>query len=146
MLHLARWPSRRFVWRASVVASAVLAAVGVWIVAALLLNVDLTVRAFTARAGSPGLTTRNIAPDDVIAVPSGVGLGGWAALACLEHLTRHAAAVWLATALPAVILSLAGPFTATTVSALISLSCMHLAVAAVLIPGLILEPGLVDAS
>jgi len=129
-----------------VVASGVLAAVGVWIVAALLLNVDLTVRIFSARGGGLGAATRSVALVDVIAVSSGAGLGGWAVLACLEYLTRHAAAVWLAAALPAVILSLAGPFSATTAAALIWLSCMHLAVAAVLIPGLILEPGLVDAS
>ncbi|MDQ7906321.1 DUF6069 family protein [Phytohabitans sp. ZYX-F-186] len=66
-----------------------------------------------------------------------VGLAAWALLALLERLTRHAATAWTCVAVAVLLLSLAGPVgAARTGGGTAALLAMHLAAAAVLVPGL----------
>jgi hypothetical protein len=61
------------------------------------------------------------------------GLAGWALLAVLERWTCSARSIWTSLACVFALVSLLGPLGATTTSATVSLTCLHLAVAAVLI-------------
>ncbi len=64
------------------------------------------------------------------------GLAGWALLTVLERLTKRARTAWTAIALVLLLVSLAGPLSATTPAATVGLAALHLVVAAVLIIGL----------
>lgn len=73
----------------------------------------------------------------VIATTVLVGLAAWALLAILERATRRAATAWTCVAVAVLLLSLAGPVGgAATGGGKAALAAMHLAAAAVLIPGL----------
>jgi Family of unknown function (DUF6069) len=66
-------------------------------------------------------------------------LAGWGLLALLERFTARPRTIWTAIAVLVGLLSLVGPLStiaSTTVANGLSLALMHLAVAAVLIPGL----------
>jgi hypothetical protein len=66
-------------------------------------------------------------------------LAGWGLLALLERFTARPRTSWTVIAVGVGLLSLAGPLSTiapTTVTNGLSLALMHLAVAAVLIPGL----------
>jgi hypothetical protein len=120
--------------RALVVVAAVLAALAVWLVADPLLGVDL---AAPARPGSKELMS--ITPALVAGTSLVVALAGWALLALLERFTTRAHTTWTAIAVLVALLSLGGPLStlaSTTAANGLSLALMHLAVAAVLIPGL----------
>ncbi len=120
-------PSRRR--RALAVLGAAAATLTVWAVAGPLADVDLRVHV--------GSGTQHIGPATVAAVSILTGLAGWALLAALEHFTPRARAVWTATALAVLALSLAGPLSSdATTAAKVALTGMHLAAAAVLIPTL----------
>ena len=120
-------PSRRR--RALAVLGAAAATLTVWAVAGPLAGVDLRVHA--------GSGTQHIGPATVVAVSILTGLAGWALLAAMEHFTLRARAVWTATALTVLALSLAGPLSSNaTTAAKVALTGMHLAAAAVLIPAL----------
>jgi hypothetical protein len=75
----------------------------------------------------------------VAATSLAAALAGWGLLALLERFTARPRTSWTAIAVLVGLLSLAGPLSTiapTTVANGLSLALMHLAVAAVLIPGL----------
>ena len=120
--------------RALVVIAAVLAALVVWLVTDPLLGVDL---AAPTGPGSEQLQT--ITPALVAGTSLVVALAGWGLLAVLGRFTARPRPIWTAIAVLVGLLSLAGPLSTiapTTVANGVSLALMHLAVAAVLIPGL----------
>ena len=120
--------------RALAVVAAALAALAVWLVTDPLLGFDL---AGPTRPGSQELMS--ITPALVAGTSLVVALAGWALLALLERFTARARTIWTAIALLVALLSLAGPLSAlasTSAANAVALALMHLAVAAVLIPGL----------
>jgi Family of unknown function (DUF6069) len=120
--------------RALVVIAAVLAALAVWLVTDPLLGVALVA---PTRLGSQELLS--ITPGLVAATSLAAALAGWGLLALLERFTARPRTSWTAIAVLVGLLSLAGPLSTiapTTVANGLSLALMHLAVAAVLIPGL----------
>jgi Family of unknown function (DUF6069) len=123
-------------WRARALAvvAAVLAALAVWLVADPLLGVEL---AAPTRPGSKQLLS--ITPALVAGTSLVAALAGWGLLALLERFTARPRTSWTAIAVGVGVVSLAGPLSTiapTTVANAVSLALMHLAVAAVLIPGL----------
>ena len=115
--------------RLAAVVGAVVAAVLVWVAAVPIAGVDLDVEM--------GGETEAVTLRAVVLVAVGSGLLGWALLAALEWRVRRAVAIWTAVALVVTLLSLLGPLTsATNTAAAVVLVCLHLAVAAVLVPGL----------
>ena len=123
-------------WRARALAvvAAVLAALAVWLVADPLLGVEL---AAPTKPGSEEL--QPITPALVAGTSLVAALAGWALLALLERFTARPRTIWTAIALLVGLLSLTGPLSTIPSSTLangVSLALMHLAVAAVLIPGL----------
>ena len=129
-------PATRRPWRARALAiiAAVLAALAVWLVADPLLGVEL---AAPTRPGSKQLLS--ITPALVAGTSLAAALAGWGLLALLERFTARPRTSWTAIAVLVGLLSLAGPLSTiapTTVANGLSLALMHLAVAAVLIPGL----------
>jgi hypothetical protein len=120
--------------RALVVIAAVLAALAVWLVSDPLLGVEL---AAPTRPGSAQLLS--ISPALVAGTSLVAALAGWGLLALLERFTARPRTSWTAIAVLVGLLSLAGPLSTiapTTLANGVSLAAMHLAVAAVLIPGL----------
>jgi hypothetical protein len=117
--------------RATAVGAAVLAPTAIWLVAVPLLGVDLQV------AQPNGKPPAQITLPLVIFTALAASLAGWGLLALLERLTRRARAIWIATAVVALVASfvpLLAPGTPTT--SRVVLAPMHLAVAAILIPSL----------
>jgi hypothetical protein len=115
--------------RASVVLLAVVATLVMWGVEALLLGIDLRARPF------PGVASQVVGPPAIATTTLLVGLAAWALLAILERVTPSGRTVWLAVAVVALLISLAGPLGgAVTASAAAGLACMHLVAAAVLVP------------
>jgi hypothetical protein len=112
------------------VAGAVLAAAVVWLVAVPLLGTELAVT-------QPGRPVQPVGPGMVIGTALAAALAAWGLLAILERLTRRARVVWTSVALVALALSMAPPLiSGTTAGGKVALALMHLAVAAVLVPGL----------
>lgn len=73
----------------------------------------------------------------VIATAVVASLAGWGSLAVLTRISSRPRRIWTVVALVALILSFSGPVTAETDTATrVALLAMHVAVAAVLIPGL----------
>ncbi len=94
------------------------------------LGIDLSVTA------GPSGAVQQVEPPAVAIIAVLAGLAGWALLTVLERLTKRGRAAWTAIALVLLVVSLAGPLTATTPAATVGLAALHLAVAAVLIIGL----------
>jgi hypothetical protein len=120
--------------RALAVIAAVLAALAVWLVTDPLLGVDLA-----APTGPGSEELQSITPALVAGTGLVTALAGWGLLALLERFTALPRTIWTAIAVLVGLLSLAGPLStiaSTTVANGLSLALMHLAVAAVLIPGL----------
>ena len=116
--------------RATVVALGVVAAVVVWGIA-VLLGVELTVR--TGGGNAP----QTVGAVAVAASSLISGLLGWALLALLERRTARAAAIWTAVAAAVLLFSMIGPVAADAATSVkVVLVLLHLAVAAVVIPGL----------
>lgn len=116
--------------RALIVLAATSGAVIVWVVAARLAGVDLTIR-----QGDRAPTEIGIALVVVTALLA--GLAGWGLLALLERRTSRPAKVWPAVASVVMALSLVLPLTSdATTGAHLTLALMHLVVGAVLILGL----------
>jgi hypothetical protein len=115
--------------RVLTVTVAATAALVLWAVAVLLPGVDLTVRV--------GGRVQPVGPVAVAASGLVAGLLAWALLAVLERLLTRPGRTWTVLAVVTLVLSLAGPLGSGvgTASRLV-LAAMHLAVAAVLIPGL----------
>lgn len=116
-------------WRDDVTVAVVAAgsAALVW-VGARLLGVDLAVRS--------GSGTREIGLVSVIVTAVVVALAGGGLLRVMERRAARAGRVWTAVALTALVVSLAGPACAATLSAGLALAAMHLVVGAVVIIGL----------
>jgi len=114
--------------RALTVAGATAAALVVWALAGPVAGIDLAARS----AGS----TRTVGPGAIAAVSLVAGLAAWALLALMERLTRRPGRVWTIIAAVVLVLSLPGPLGGVGAAARAVLAGLHLAVAAVLIPGL----------
>ncbi|WP_205746000.1 DUF6069 family protein [Egibacter rhizosphaerae] len=123
------WNRPRIAARALTVGGAVVAALAVWALAVAVIGVELQVE--------PGTTEpETVGPAMVTIASLAAGLAGWGLLALLERLTSRARGVWTATALAALLMSLAGPLAGVSAAATATLAAMHVAVAAVLVPGL----------
>lgn len=121
--------------RAAVVLGAAAAPSLIWLVADPLLGRRLRI---TEEGGGDAPQTLEIGAFPVVALALAVALGAWALLAALERFAvRRARTVWLAVALAVLALS-ALPLTGSGMShgTRVALALMHLAVAAVLLPGL----------
>lgn len=122
-----RRPVRRR--RALTVAGATAAAVLPWI-AARATGVELEV----ATGGQPPMV---IGLAVVVAAALAASLAGWGTLALLERLTSRARPIWIAVAVTVLLASFAPLLVAEAATgALAYLALMHIAVGAVLIPGL----------
>lgn len=110
------------------VAAAVAAALAVWVVGEPLLGHDLVVE-------QPDREPLDLGAAAFAFIALGSGLAGWALLAVLERLTRHAWRIWLGVAL-ALLLASYLPLTGVEAStgSIIVLGLAHLAVAGALIP------------
>lgn len=115
---------------ALVVAGAVVAAALFWVIGEPLLGHDLVVT-------SPGQPTQDLGLAAIVTVTLGAGLLGWAALAVLERITARALLLWTIAALVILAVSFL-PFAGVEASGgtKVVLAAMHVAVAAVPIPGL----------
>ena len=120
------------------VAGAIMAALGLWAIAELGFGFDVRSPG-EAFGGASG--TSDVGPLQVI-IASGIGsLMGWALLALLERLSSRAREVWLGIALLALLASLGAPLSGTGIAAASRavLVCMHLLVAAIVIPSFYLS-------
>lgn len=117
--------------RAAGAAGAIGAAVTVWLLAHFAAGVTLRQPAFSA-AGRPA----HLAIGFVVAAAAVASLAGSAVASLIEHTTRRPRATWVIIATAATVVSLSMPFSGhgITVTQRVALACMHLAVAAVLIP------------
>ncbi len=116
--------------RALSVAGSTLAAIAVWIVAVPLLGDHLLVR---FGDGAP----QSVGVGYVAGAAAVASLLGWGLLALLERRTSRARTIWTAAAIVALLASLSLPLAAgATNSSRATLTLMHIAVAAVLIPAL----------
>ena len=113
------------------VGAAVFMALAIWLVAEQAFGIHL--RAPEGFGASGDIDALNVA-----LVTAVLSLAGWGLLALLERLTSHARTVWVAIAVPALLLSLLTPLSGTGVSAAnrVVLVLMHVTVGAVLIPAL----------
>ncbi|MDG4824959.1 DUF6069 family protein [Asanoa sp. WMMD1127] len=126
--------------RGAVAVAATAAPAVVWLAAVPIGGLDIV--ASMPAPATPGTAARHavtVGLPAVVVAAATASLAGWVLFSLLERLTPLAGPVWLGVALPAFILSLAGPFMATTTAAMLALAGMHLAVAAVLVPGLALS-------
>ncbi|MFZ0168839.1 MAG: DUF6069 family protein [Candidatus Dormiibacterota bacterium] len=116
--------------RVTWLAGACLAAVAVWAVAVPLLGTHLLVRF----GSGPGL---GVGIESVVGASLTSSLLGWGLLALLERRTDRARMIWSRAAVVTLLASLSLPLSAgANISSKAALALMHLAVAAVLIPGL----------
>lgn len=114
--------------RAATLLAAVLVDVGIWVGVAAIGGVPL--------AYSTGGQTATVGIVSVIAAAAVTGLLGWALSALLSKITRHATAIWTATAVVFVIVSLASPILlAQGRAAMTALVCMHVSTAVIVIAG-----------
>ena len=115
--------------RTLVVAGAALAPTAVWLVAQATGH-DLEV----SLAGQPPVV---VSLPFVVVTALVASLAGWGALAVLQRVTSHARTLWTGLAVAALIVSFAPIATVeTNAAARTFLALMHVAVAAVLVPGL----------
>ena len=120
--------SRVRVRRGLIVAGAAGAALVVWAVVNLIGGTDIAVQS--------GGSVRHIGATSVAVTGVLGGLAGWGLLDLFERTMKRPHRAWTVIAAVIFVLSLAGPLGATSTRAKVGLMCMHLAVAAVLIPGL----------
>jgi predicted permease len=112
------------------VAGGAAAAAIAWAIEVPLLGVRLSIRFGAMRA-------ETVVVGQVIGAALVAGLLGWLLLAALERRTPRSRAAWAGAALLVLVASLALPAAAaTTTSAAIALIALHLAVGAVVIPGM----------
>lgn len=119
--------------RAAGTAAAVGAAVTVWLLARFGAGMTLRQPAFSA-TGRPA----HLAIVLVVAAATVASLAGWGVGSLIGRTTRRPRATWVIIATAATVVSLSMPFSGhgITVTERVALACMHLAVAAVLIPAL----------
>jgi hypothetical protein len=100
-----------------------------WVLADPIAGIDLTV--------DSGGQLRWIGPGAVAGSTLLAAAAAWALLALLERLTSRSHGTFTAIAVATLLLSLTGPLTAATDAAsAVALTCLHLALATVLVPGL----------
>ena len=118
--------------RLFVVAAAVIAAVLLWLLAAVV-GFDLRPPAMGDAPNQP------LDLFGVVFITLVAALAGWVTLATLEALTGRGRAIWTGLAIVVLLASLAAPLSGHGVSAAdrVWLAVMHFAVAAVLVPGLL---------
>ncbi|MGI5349809.1 DUF6069 family protein [Streptomyces sp. CA-250714] len=123
----------RRIRRSGIVGAAVFAALVVWLIAGPVLGQELRI----TEEGGSGERVLEIGLFPVIVVSLFAALAGWALLAVLERFTRRALPVWIVATFAVLAVSFL-PLTGSgmTGGTRTSLAVMHLAVAAVLIPGL----------
>ena len=116
--------------RTLVVGATVLATALVWVIGEPLLGHDLVV-------ASPGQPSMDLGLAEIASIALASSLLGWAALAILDRITARAVAIWTITAFVVLAVSFL-PFVGVEASAgsKVVLALTHVAVAAVLIPGL----------
>jgi hypothetical protein len=115
--------------RALTVAAGVVAATAVWIVADPLAGVALDVKS--------GGKTQHVALPVAILVSLLAGLAAWGVSALLHGKSRAPRRTWLITGVVVLLVSFTGPLgSGIGTGTKVSLLCEHLAVAAVLIPGM----------
>lgn len=118
--------------RPLVIAGGAAAALALWVVAGPLLGADLAALPSPEASSAVEITASSVLISSLAA-----GLVGWALLAVLERITAHAATAWRWLAGAVTVLSLGGPLTlAEGTAATVTLTLLHLVVAAVLIPAL----------
>lgn len=121
-------------------AGAVAAAVGVWLVARYGVGMQLRTPGFTSMQYSASLTV-----GFVLVASTAASLAGWGVVTLIERVTRRPRRAWITTGLLLTVVSLSAPLSGHGITATerLALVCMHLAVAAVLIPvfALTIRPG-----
>lgn len=117
--------------RAAGTAGAIAGAVTVWLLARFAAGVTLRQPAFSANA-----QPAHLAIGFVVAAAAVASLAGWGVASLIERTTRRPRATWVIIATASTVVSLSMPFSGhgITVTQRVALACMHLAVAAVLIP------------
>jgi hypothetical protein len=100
-------------------------ATAMWGIAESLLGIDLVVRLGEDRQHIDSLA--------VTLTALGVGFVAWAALTLLERWSAHGRAIWRALAALVLLVSLTGPLSAVTTSAMTVLLLMHLVVGGILL-------------
>ena len=112
-------------------AAAVLAAVVVWLVARYGAGMQLRTPGFTA-TGYPTVLTVGV----VAVVAAVASLAGWGVATLIERVARRPRRAWITAALLVTAVSLSAPLSGHGITAAerLALACMHLAVAAVLVP------------
>lgn len=126
--------------RGGTVFSAAAAAVAGWAVLVPVADVDLATRTGPDGAALP------VGPGAVLVSALLCGLAGWGLLAVLERFSSNARRIWTVTASVVLVLSMTGPFQATSTGATAALVSLHLLVGGILIAGLRHRPlGRVDA-
>jgi hypothetical protein len=114
--------------RGLIVAGATGAALVVWALVNPIGGIDVAVHS--------GGSVRHIGATAVAVTGMLAGLAGWGLLAVFERTMKRPHRAWTVIATVVFVLSLAGPLGAIGTGATLGLMCMHLAVAAVLIPSL----------
>jgi hypothetical protein len=110
-------------WLAVVASMA--SATALWGIAESLLGIDLVVRV--------GDGTKHIDSLAVTLTSLAAGFLAWASLTLLERRTARARTVWRALTVTVLLVSLTGPLSAVTSSAMVVLLLMHLVVGAILV-------------
>jgi Family of unknown function (DUF6069) len=119
--------------RAAAVVGSILATAAVWLVGVVGFDVELS----TPVMGNPP-QQYTIGLPFVLVASAAAALLGWALVAVLDRVTAHARAIWTTVAVVVFLLSLGAPWSGTGITAAnrVVLTLMHVAVAAVLIPGM----------
>jgi hypothetical protein len=107
------------------------AAAAVWLIARFGLGLQVRTPGF-----APGQHAMNLGVLLVLIAGAVAGAAAWAAVTLIERAARRPRQAWIAVGLIATLASLSGPLAGhgVTASSRVTLVCMHLAVAAVLIP------------
>lgn len=124
---------QRRAFRLITAAAAVAAPLGVWAVARFVLGIEIASPEF-----GPDQPSKVVGSLHVITTAALAAGAGWGLLAALERLMARARTTWTVIAVAVLAVSLGGPFggEATDTASRLALLAMHLAVGAVLIPGL----------
>lgn len=119
--------------RLATVAATVSAAEVLWVLLDVMVGIDLRSPAFEGVGRTP-----DIGPLEVALASGAASLAAWGLLAAMERMVRRARTFWSAAAVLAFVGSLGGPLSGTGITAAnrAGLVVLHLAVAALLIPGL----------
>ena len=117
--------------RLAAVAGAIAAAVAVSLVARYGVGMQLRTPGFTSMQYSASLTVGFVLVASTVA-----SLAGWGVVTLIERVTRRPRRAWITTGLLVTVVSLSAPLSGHGITATerLALVCMHLVVAAVLIP------------